>query len=49
MDDAMRGQLVALLQAHAADGNTALVVTHDGALAQLAADRCLILADGAPR
>jgi ABC-type sulfate/molybdate transport systems ATPase subunit len=49
MDDAMRGQLVALLQAHAADGNTALVVTHDGALAQRVADRCLILADGAPR
>ncbi len=49
MDDAMRGQLVALLQAHVADGNTALVVTHDGALAQRVADRCLILADGAPR
>ncbi len=49
MDDAMRGQLVDVLRAHADDGNAALVVTHDGALARRAADRCLILADGAPR
>jgi energy-coupling factor transport system ATP-binding protein len=49
MDDAMRGQLVRLLQAHAAEGNAALVVTHDRALARDAADRLLTLVGGAPR
>jgi energy-coupling factor transporter ATP-binding protein EcfA2 len=49
MDDAMRGQLVHLLRAHAAEGNAALVVTHDRALADEAADRRLTLVEGAPR
>jgi energy-coupling factor transport system ATP-binding protein len=49
MDDAMRGQLVRLLRAHAEDGHAALVVTHDRTLAQDAADRVLTLVEGAPR
>ncbi len=48
MDDETSARLVALLQAHAADGNAALVVTHDRALAGRAADRQLTLTGGAP-
>jgi len=48
MDDETSARLVALLQAHAADGNAALVLTHDRALAHRAADRQLTLTGGAP-
>jgi energy-coupling factor transport system ATP-binding protein len=47
MDDETSARLVALLRAHAADGNTALVVTHDIGLARRAADRQLTLVGGA--
>jgi energy-coupling factor transporter ATP-binding protein EcfA2 len=46
MDDETSARLVALLRAHAADGNAALVVTHDIGLARRAADRQLTLVGG---
>ena len=48
MDDETSTRLVGLLHAHAADGNAALIVTHDLELARRAADRHLTLVDGAP-
>jgi energy-coupling factor transport system ATP-binding protein len=48
MDDETSTRLVGLLQAHAAAGNAALVLTHDLDLARRAADRRLTLVDGAP-
>jgi energy-coupling factor transporter ATP-binding protein EcfA2 len=48
MDDETSTRLVGLLQTHAAQGNTALIVTHDLELARRAADRRLTLVGGAP-
>jgi energy-coupling factor transport system ATP-binding protein len=48
MDDETSARLVGLLQAHAADGNAALVMTHDRALARRVADRQLTLVGGSP-
>jgi energy-coupling factor transporter ATP-binding protein EcfA2 len=48
MDDETSARLVALLRAHAAEGNAALILTHDLELARRAADRRLTLAGGAP-
>jgi energy-coupling factor transporter ATP-binding protein EcfA2 len=48
MDDETSARLVGLLHAHAADGNAALVVTHDRSLARRAADRRLTLSGGTP-
>jgi energy-coupling factor transporter ATP-binding protein EcfA2 len=48
MDDETSARLVGLLRTHAADGNAALVVTHDRELAARAADRQLTLIGGAP-
>jgi energy-coupling factor transporter ATP-binding protein EcfA2 len=48
MDDETSTRLVGLLHAHAADGNAALLLTHDLELARRAADRRLTLVGGAP-
>jgi energy-coupling factor transporter ATP-binding protein EcfA2 len=48
MDDETSTRLVALLHAHAAVGNAALIVTHDLELARRVADRRLTLVAGAP-
>ena len=48
MDDETSTRLVGLLHAHAAEGNTALIVTHDLELARRSADRRLTLVAGAP-
>ncbi|MDX6566853.1 MAG: energy-coupling factor transport system ATP-binding protein [Gaiellales bacterium] len=48
MDDETSARLVALLRAHAAEGNAALILTHDLELARRAADRRLTLVGGAP-
>jgi energy-coupling factor transport system ATP-binding protein len=48
MDDETSTRLVGLLHAHAAEGNAALIVTHDLELTRRAADRRLTLVGGAP-
>jgi energy-coupling factor transport system ATP-binding protein len=48
MDEETSTRLVGLLHAHAAEGNAALILTHDPELARRAADRRLTLLEGSP-